>query len=62
MNYLKEIETKKDNKKKLELELIYNDLSIKENKYILIFFVSILDILGRSYTLIFLLFFDKLII
>ena len=60
MNYLKEIETKKESKN--EIELIYNDLSIKENKYILIFFVSILDFLGRGYTVIFLLFFDKLIL
>ena len=60
MNYLKEIETKKESKN--EIELIYNDLSIKENKYILIFLVSILDFFGRGYTVIFLLFFDKLIL
>jgi len=60
MNYLKEIETKKESKN--EIELIYNDLSIKKNKYILIFLVSILDFFGRGYTVIFLLFFDKLIL
>ena len=60
MNYLKGIETRKDSKKKIKL--IYNDLSLKKNKYILIILVSILDFLGRGYTLIFLIFFDILIL
>ena len=42
------------------LKLIYNDLSKKKNKYILIVIMSILDFLGRAVDLIYLLFFDKL--
>ena len=34
-------------------ELIYNDLSIKENKGILVFLMSIIDLIGRSSTLIY---------
>ena len=42
-----------------EPELIYNDLSLKKNIILLIFRVSILDFLGRSYTIIYLFFFNK---
>lgn len=34
--------------KKSKYELIYNDLSIKENKYLYIFVISLLDLIGRS--------------
>ena len=60
MNYLNRVETRKESKK--QLKLIYNDLSSKKNKYILIIFASILDFIGKDYNLIFLLFFDKLIL
>ena len=41
------------------LELIYNDYSIRENKYPLILLISILDLLGRSTSFIFNLFVDS---
>ena len=36
------------NRNKSYIELIYNDLSIKENKYYLILFISILEFIARS--------------
>ena len=44
---------------KTEVELIYNDLSLKKNVKILIFLVSILDFLGRNYIIFMLLFFGR---
>ena len=45
---------------KKDIKLIYNDLSLKKNKNILIFLVSILDFLGRNHLIFYLLFFDNL--
>ena len=45
---------------KTEVELIYNDLSLKKNIKIIIFVVSILDFLGRNYIIFILLFFGNL--
>ena len=63
MNYLKEIGEENEIRKETSvrsLKLIYNDLSIKKNKYILIVLMSILDFLGRGIDLLYLLFFEKL--
>ena len=63
MNYLKEIgeeNTMKPENSLKSLKLIYNDLSKRKNKYILIVFMSIFDFLGRAIELLYLLFFDKL--
>ena len=43
--------SEKENKeiiKKSRYELIYNDLSIKKNKFLYIFIISLLDLIGRS--------------
>ena len=58
MNYLDQKEIPKTSKK--SLQLIYNDLSLKKNKYILIIFMSIFDFLGRSIDFHYLLFFETL--
>ena len=49
-------EVKVSNKK---YELIYNDLSIKENKGILVFLMSIIDLIGRSSNLLYHLIYPK---
>ena len=54
MNHLQKKETITTNRNKaIEPELIYNDLSLKKNIKILIFLVSLLDCIGRSYIIIF---------
>ena len=53
----KEKQDIKENNNKYEL--IYNDLSIKENKGILIFLMSLIDLLGRSTTLMYHLIYHK---
>ena len=58
MNRLQKKETYTSRNKTIEPELIYNDLSLKKNIKILIFLVSLLDFLGRSYTIIYVLFFN----
>ena len=63
MKYLKEIDDENEIRQETSarsLKLIYNDLSIKKNKHILIVIMSILDFLGRGIDLLYLLFFDKL--
>ena len=63
MRHLQKKETITTNRNKtIEPELIYNDLSLKKNIKLLIFVVSILDCLGRSYMIIFLFIFDKSIL
>lgn len=60
MNHLQKKETITTNRNKaIEPELIYNDLSLKKNIKILIFLVSLLDCIGRSYIIIFLFIFNK---
>ena len=54
-----EKEKKEEEVKNEKYELIYNDLSIKENKGILIFLVSLIDLLGRSTTLMYHLIYPK---
>ena len=56
MNYLKKVEIRKNSKK--EIKLIYNDLSIKKNKYTFIILVSILDFIARCNSIIMFLLFD----
>ena len=57
MNYFKEKKEKKVKKTKIKgYELIYNDPSKKENKYILILLISVLDFLGRCKEIFFFLF------
>ena len=46
-------------KSKIHLELIYNDLSIKKNKYLLIFIISVLELIARFNDLLFYLIIDK---
>jgi hypothetical protein len=47
------IEIKNKNRNTISLELIYNDFSKKDNKYILILILSILELLARSSNLLF---------
>ena len=54
MNFLKENKIVK--KTKNNVKLIYNDLSKKKNKHILIFLINLLDFLGRSLIFFFLIF------
>ena len=56
MNYSKEENTTKETSKK-SIELIYTDLSIKENKNKLIMLISLLDFFGRGCSLFFYLIF-----
>ena len=42
-----------------QVKLIYNDLSIKKNKYILIFLISILELIGRSTDLFYYIYIDS---
>ena len=46
---------KKDKRKKITYELIYNDYSIKRYKYIYLFFISLLEFIARSTDLLYLL-------
>ena len=58
MNYLGEKEIKRPSRN--SHLLIYNDLSLKKNKRILIFLMSLFDFLGRGADFLYLLFFDVL--
>ena len=42
-----------------QVKLIYNDLSIKKNKYLLIFLISILELIGRSTDLFYYIYIDS---
>lgn len=43
-----------------QVKLIYNDLSIKKNKYILILLISVLELIGRSSDLFYYIYFDSI--
>jgi hypothetical protein len=43
-----------------QIKLIYNDLSIKKNKYLLIFLISVLELVGRSTDLFYYIYFDSI--
>jgi hypothetical protein len=43
-----------------QVKLIYNDLSIKKNKYLLIFLISVLELVGRSTDLFYYIYFDSI--
>ena len=58
MNFLKRNEPIQTGK--IEIILIYNDLSLKNNITLLIFLVSIFDFLGRNYIIFYFLFFGRL--
>ena len=60
LNYFKPKEIKITSKN--NLKLIYNDLSVKKNKYKLIFLASIFDFFARGADFFFLLIFDKIIL
>ena len=65
MNYLRENEIAprtSNSLNKIEPELIYNDLSLKDNIFLLIFLASILDFLGRNYNSLFILFFGPFLL
>ena len=59
-NKKKERQKNKKNRKKLNIELIYNDLSIREHKNTYLFFISVLEFLARCTDLFFLLFLQQL--
>ena len=56
------IKTKNKNRNSISIDLIYNDFSEKGNKYILIFILSVLELLARSSDLIFNLFYENIIL
>ena len=65
MNYLRENEITprtSNSLNKIEPELIYNDLSLKDNIFLFIFLASILDFLGRNYNSIFIFCFGHIIL
>ena len=60
MNFLKRNEP--IHTSKTDIQLIYNDLSLKDNITILIMLATILDFLGRNYVIFYYLFFGRLIL
>ena len=56
------IKTKNKNRNSINIDLIYNDFSEKGNKYVLIFILSVLELLARSSDLIFNLFYENIIL